>query len=161
MKLRYLWKITLDNEWKQGIRSFFNVILYIVGITIIGLLVYFVSLETDTKKSVERSIRKEIKTLGSISIEGNPSDIQYNSNFNLLKVVKSFSGIDACSSGWGNGSLAISGDWRIEYDASEYRDEDLKLLQDIQKKNVSRICNTGEKFGNYLARRWSVGYDEN
>ena len=136
MKLRYLWKITLDNEWKQGIRSFFNVILYIVGITIIGLLVYFVSLETDTKKSVERSIRKEIKTLGSISIEGNPSDIQYNSNFNLLKVVKSFSGIDACSSGWGNGSLAISGDWRIEYDASEYRDEDLKLLQDIQKKNV-------------------------
>ena len=119
MKLRYLWKITLDNEWKQGIRSFFNVILYIVGITIIGLLVYFVSLETDTKKSVERSIRKEIKTLGSISIEGNPSDIQYNSNFNLLKVVKSFSGIDACSSGWGNGSLAISGDWRIEYDASE------------------------------------------
>ena len=48
----------------------FNVILYIVGITIIGLLVYFVSLETDTKKSVERSIRKEIKTLGSISIEG-------------------------------------------------------------------------------------------
>ena len=109
---------------------------FIVGITIIGLLVYFVSLETDTKKSVERSIRKEIKTLGSISIEGNPSDIQYNSNFNLLKVVKSFSGIDACSSGWGNGSLAISGDWRIEYDASEYRDEDLKLLQDIQKKNV-------------------------
>ena len=95
MKLRYLWKITLDNERKQGIRSFFNVILYIVGITIIGLLVYFVSLETDTKKSVERSIRKEIKTLGSISIEGNPSDIQYNSNFNLLKVVKSFSGIDA------------------------------------------------------------------
>ena len=136
MKLRYLWKITLDNEWKQGIRSFFNVILYIVGITIIGLLVYFVSLETDTKKSVERSIRKEIKTLGSISVEGNPSDIQYNSNFDLLKVVKSFSGIDACSSGWGNGSLAISGDWRIEYDASEYRDEDLKLLQDIQKKNV-------------------------
>ena len=102
MKLRYLWKITLDNEWKQGIRSFFNVILYIVGITIIGLLVYFVSLETDTKKSVERSIRKEIKTLGSISVEGNPSDIQYNSNFDLLKVVKSFSGIDACSSGWGN-----------------------------------------------------------
>lgn len=50
--------------------KFFNVILYIVGITIIGLLVYFVSLETDTKKSVERSIRKEIKTLGSISIEG-------------------------------------------------------------------------------------------
>ena len=70
MKLRYLWKITLDNEWKQGIRSFFNVILYIVGITIIGLLVYFVSLETDTKKSVERSLRKEIKTLGSISIKG-------------------------------------------------------------------------------------------
>lgn len=61
---------------------------------------YFVSLETDTKKSVERSIRKEIKTLGSISVEGNPSDIQYNSNFDLLKVVKSFSGIDACSSGW-------------------------------------------------------------
>ena len=163
MKLRYLWKITLDNEWKQGIRSFFNVILYIVGITIIGLLVYFVSLETDTKKSVERSIRKEIKTLGSISVEGNPSDIQYNSNFDLLKVVKSFSGIDACSSGWGNGSLAISGDWRIEYDASEYRDEDLKLLQDIQKKNVYDpvICNKGEKFGNYLAGRWSVGYDEN
>lgn len=51
-----------------------------------------------------------------------------------MKVVKSFSGIDACSSGWGNGSLAISGDWRIEYDASEYRDEDLKLLQDIQKR---------------------------
>ena len=70
MKLRYLWKITLYNEWKQGIRSFFNVILYIVGITIIGLLVYFVSLETDTKKSVERSIRKEIKTLGSISMKG-------------------------------------------------------------------------------------------
>ena len=68
MKLRYLWKITLDNEWKQGIGSFFNVILYIVGSTIIGLLVYFVSLETDTKKSVERSIRKEIKTLGSISV---------------------------------------------------------------------------------------------
>ena len=68
MKLRYLWKITLDNEWKQGIRSFFNVILYIVGITIIGLLVYFVSLETDTKKSVERSIRKEIKTLKKLRI---------------------------------------------------------------------------------------------
>ena len=50
MKLKDLWKLSLDNEWKMGLRSFFNTVLYIIGITVIGIMVYLISIDADAKK---------------------------------------------------------------------------------------------------------------
>ena len=58
MKLKDLWKLSLDNEWKMGLRSFFNTVLYIIGMTVIGIMVYLISMDADAKKSMDKSLRK-------------------------------------------------------------------------------------------------------
>lgn len=136
MKLKDLWKLSLDNEWKMGLRSFFNIVLYIIGITVIGIMVYLISMDADAKKSMDKSLRKGIESFGYAYCELLSNDYTENYNLHLPEIMDDFACVDSCSNGWWQSGLSLAGDWSIEYKGTKTTSPNLELLQNVQKKNA-------------------------
>ncbi|MBP3326420.1 MAG: ABC transporter permease [Coprococcus sp.] len=136
MKLKYLWKISLDNDWRQGLRSFLNTVLYIIGMTVIGVMVFLISTEADIKKSMDEALRSGIEHFGYAYCEIPTSEYDKNSDFNIAETVNELDCVAYATNEWLLSGLEIAGKWSLEYKGSKTISENLDILQNIQDKNV-------------------------
>lgn len=136
MKLKYLWKISLDNDWRQGLRSFLNMMLYIIGMAVIGVMVFLISTEADIEKSMDEALRSGIEHFGYAYCEMPTSEYDKNSNFNIAETINELDCVEYAANEWFISGLEIADEWSLEYKGSKTISENLNILQNIQDKNV-------------------------
>ncbi len=136
MKLRYLFRMSVDNAMQRNGRMFISVIMYILAMVLIGVIVLLGSIHSNIKGELNDAIRCGIENMGYFSYTLNDENYESFDFYKLSKAMADMDCIDGWTGNWYSGMIDIEGHWSVSNCSQNYELNSLDTIKEIQGANI-------------------------